>query len=380
MGEDERRTAERDDDASPLELFFDLAFVVALALLTKTFVKDLSWHGAAEVAVLLVALYAVWSATTFAAMLPEVRRTAAQWVVIAVMLLVLLMAAAIDEAWKEGPLWFVVPYLACRAGHAVATVALNPEPGSRAYQAGALAWIVASAPLWLIGASGEGDTRLVLWAVAAALDLVGAWWAHPVPRRLRRDDDLSFDADRLVERCRLFLLVVLGETLLTTGLVLAEAPQEAWTVVAGVLAFAVVVALWLLYFGSSDHHVERDLERAGDALRTARRVLAGQVFVAAALVVLAAGLDEVIAHPTEAATGVVVLTLCGGPVLYLLVQAWYLHLVAGGTPAKRLACAAVLTVACPLLLLVPAVAALGVVAFVLAVQAGVTLRGAGAVG
>lgn len=373
-------TDERDDQASPLELFFDLAFVAALALLTKVFVKDLSWYGAAEALVLLVALYAVWSATTFAAMLPEVRRTSAQWVVIAVMLLVVFMAAALDEAWKDGPLWFLVPYLACRVGHATATVALNPEPASRSYQGAALAWIVASAPFWLAGAFVEGDSRLLLWAGAAALDLVGAWWAHPVPRRMRRDDGLSFDADRLVERCRLFLLLVLGETLLTTGLVLAEAPQEAWTLVAGALAFSCIVSLWLLYFGSSDHHVERDLDRASDALRTARRVLAAQFFVAAGLVALAAGLDDVLAHPTKAASGAVVLLLCGGPVLYLLVQAWYLHLVAGGTPAKRLAGATVIALVCPVLLLLPAVGALGVIAAVLAVEAAVVLRGPGAVG
>jgi len=41
-------------------------------------------------------------------------------------------------------------------------------------------------------------------------DLVGTWLAHPLPRRKLHSEEVPFDADHMLERCRLFLLIALA--------------------------------------------------------------------------------------------------------------------------------------------------------------------------
>ncbi len=76
-----------------------------------------------------------------------------------------------------------------------------------------LVWIVASAPLWVAGAAARSGTRLLWWVVAPAIDLLGTWLAHPIPGRVLHSENIDFDAAHLVERCRLFLIIALGEAL-----------------------------------------------------------------------------------------------------------------------------------------------------------------------
>lgn len=366
-------------EVSPLELLFDLVFILALAQLSHHLLEHLTWRGAAETAILLVAVHTMWASTSFEATLPEARRSHARWLVLVVMLLGLFMNAAISRAWSEAAWWFVVPYLVCQLGHVTVTAWSAPDSMLRAHYVVMLGWTVASAPLWLIGAS-SADHRLWWWGGAAALDLVGAWFSHPVPGRRARDRDVEFDADRLVERCRLFLLIALGETVLTAGTALAEAPLELLSVVTGTFSLVSIIGLWMLYFGSSDHHVDAHLEHSDEPLRTARRVMNSQVIVVGALVALAVGQEEVIAHPEGETPIAVVLLLFGGAVAYALVQVWYLSVVGGGRPQRRLAGAGALVVAGGLALLVPPYLALGLVALVLVSLAGVTLHDPEAVG
>ena len=58
----------RDSDAvSPIELFFDLVFVFAISQLSHHLLQHLTWRGAAETTVLLLAVFSVWAYTTFEA-------------------------------------------------------------------------------------------------------------------------------------------------------------------------------------------------------------------------------------------------------------------------------------------------------------------------
>jgi low temperature requirement protein LtrA len=79
-----------------------------------------------------------------------------------------------------------------------------------------LGWLVASAP-WIVGGVVGGTRRLVWWAIAAVLDMTGTWLAHPIPGRVLRSENIEFDATHLLQRCRLFLLIALGEVVVTTA-------------------------------------------------------------------------------------------------------------------------------------------------------------------
>jgi low temperature requirement protein LtrA len=82
-------------EVTPLELFFDLVFVFAVAQLSHHLLEHPSWRGAAETLVMLLAIFAVWSYTSWAATMIPAHRSRTLWMVLAVMLLGLFMNASV---------------------------------------------------------------------------------------------------------------------------------------------------------------------------------------------------------------------------------------------------------------------------------------------
>jgi low temperature requirement protein LtrA len=99
------------DEVSPLKLFFDVVFVFAVAQLSHHLLEHLTWRGAAETLVMLIAVFGVWSYTSFEATLLNVGRSQTQWMLLAVMLVGLFMNAAVEHAFDTGGWALVVPLL-----------------------------------------------------------------------------------------------------------------------------------------------------------------------------------------------------------------------------------------------------------------------------
>jgi low temperature requirement protein LtrA len=237
----------------------------------------------------------------------------------------------------------------------------------REHYARLLCWILATAPLWITGAVVEAESRLLWWAGAAVIDLVGTWLAHPVPGRALHSENVEFDADHMIERCRLFLLIALGESVLTSGTALAEAPRTLLTLVAGTGALATIIALWALHFAASGRLLDRYVQTTTDPILAARRTVNGLLVSVAGLIAVAVANELVITHPHGQTSVTLSLLLFGGPLLYLLSQTVYLWAVAGRRSLPRLAGIAALVVAGGLSYLLAAYAALGLVATLLLV-------------
>lgn len=149
----------------------------------------------------------------------------------------------------------------------------------------------------------------------------------------------------MIERLRLFLLIALGEVVLTTGAAVAGAEPEPITWFTGTCALIIVIALWSLYFRSSDHLVSRHAEETKDPILAARLAMNGQFVVVGALIAVAVANEKVIAHPHGHADAAVVWLLFGGAATYLVVQVWYLKFVTGRVPLLRTAGIATLVLA-----------------------------------
>jgi low temperature requirement protein LtrA len=370
------QSAEREE-VSPLELFFDLVFVFAVSQLSTHLRQHLTWRGAAETAVILAAVFDVWSYTSFEATLIHVRRSQTQWVLLAVMLGALFMNAVIGHAFDAAACPFVIPFLAIQAGRPIWTIGTAPTRMLREHYLAMLGWIVASAPLWIAGAGVAPGPRLLWWAIAAGIDLVGTWLAHPVPGRVLRSENVAFDAGHLVERCRLFLIIALGEAVLTTGTAIAAAPTRPMTILTGTCALGTAVALWALYFAGSDHLVNRHVEGTTDPILAGRLTINGEGVVVAGLIALAVGNQLVITHPHGETAVSLSLLLFGGPLLYLLVQTGYLWTVTRTPSYPRLEGLAALVVAGGLSRFLPPFASLGLLATLLAILVVAVLRGEG---
>jgi low temperature requirement protein LtrA len=109
-----------------------------------------------------------------------------------------------------------------------------------------LLWLIAVTPIWILGAVVAPDARLLWWGLAVGIDTIGRWLAHPIPGRRLQSEDIPFDADHMLEGCRPFLLIALGETVFTIGSAIATASITLMTLVTGSFALVGTVALWAL--------------------------------------------------------------------------------------------------------------------------------------
>jgi low temperature requirement protein LtrA len=117
----------------------------------------------------------------------------------------------------------------------------------------------------------EGRARYLLWGLALTMNygapLIGYW----VPGLgSSRTQEWAIQGPHLAERCRLFIIIALGESLLATGTAFGESEASAAATAALVVAFVGSVALWWVYFHDSAERASRVLAAAADPGRTAR--------------------------------------------------------------------------------------------------------------
>ncbi|MET7511668.1 low temperature requirement protein A [Streptomyces albidoflavus] len=326
---------------SPLELFFDLVFIFAFSQLAHHLVDHLTWRGAAETMVLLVGVCGTWAFTSFEATLLDISLPRTRLAVVIVMGLGLFMNVAISRAFTTAPWDFVVPLLAILVGMLVLGATAAPTVSMRHHYQRGLVWTAVAVPLWVTGAAVPPDTRLWWWGAAALVDLTGAWLAHPLPGSVLRSAHLDFDAVHMLERLRLFLILMLGETILTIGRTMSEATIDLPTVAAFVGIFVTLVCLWAAYFGGGEDIVAAHIHATADRIRSVRLGLNATYCTLASLIAVAAASELIISHPLHQTSAALALLLFGGPFFYLLSQAWYFRVTAGHAWVERLvACVA----------------------------------------
>lgn len=318
---------ERKYEVTPLELFFDLVFVFAVSQLSSHLLTHLSWRGAAETLVMLLAIFAVWFTTSWSATIIRADQSRTRWLVLAVMLLGLFMNASVTRAFTTSGWAFVFPLVLIQLGRTVWTLVNSTDAVLREHYFRTLLWVIATTPLWVAGAAMSPEARVLWWALAAGIDQIGRWLAHPIPGRRLRSENVEFDADHMLERCRLFLLIALGETVFTTGTAIAAAPTTLMTLITGTFALAGTVALWALSFGRSHRLILRHLGKTSDPIRASRHAVNALTVMVAGLITVAVANREVIAHPQGQTSFALSLLLGGGPILFLAAQGWYLWAV-----------------------------------------------------
>jgi low temperature requirement protein LtrA len=318
---------EHEYQVTPLELFFDLVFVFAVSQLSSHLLTNLSWRGATETLVMMLAILTVWSYTSWAATMIRADRSRTRWMVLAVMLLGLFMNASATRAFTTSGWAFVTPLLLIQLGRTIWTIVNSPDAVYREHYFRVLLWFIATTPLWMAGAAANAEARLLWWALAAGLELIGTWAAHPIPGRRLQSVNVAFDADHMLERCRLFLIIALGETVLTTGTAIAGPSMTLMTLVTGTFALAGTVALWALSFGRSHRLILRHLEETSDPIRASRYAVNALMVMVAGLIAVAVANEEVIGHPHGQTSLALGLLLGGGPILFLAAQGWYLWAV-----------------------------------------------------
>jgi low temperature requirement protein LtrA len=300
-------------------------------------------------------------------------QTSVRLVLFGIMFGSLVLAAELPRAFGSRGLLVAVTFVVMQVGRAIFTaVVLRGHELRLTFQRVAV-WSSGSGAVLLGGAFVHGHWREALWAIAVALDQVGAavgFWLPWLGRSLTRDWTIS--GAHFAERCQAFVLIALGESIVVTGATFSglASPTHA-EIAAFVVAFAGSVGLWWIYFDRAADDSSRVIAKSDDPGRLGRSAFHWVHPVIIFGIIVAAAADEVVlARPHERTTTATAWLILGGIAVYLFGHAVFKAIVWHITAWSRLAGVVVLALLFPL---APHVSRLGLGALTLLVIGGVAV-------
>ncbi|MEU8253112.1 low temperature requirement protein A [Micromonospora inaquosa] len=303
-------------NASFLELFFDLAFVLALSQLAGHLLHDLTLVGALHTALLLTGVWWIWVTTTWFADWYDPESPPVRWLLVGAALGSLLAGVAIPQAMDGRGLLFAGAYVSVHIARGVVTAfSLRGHPRQRRALR-ILCWFSVSAVPWLAGGFLP-EWRTLLWLLALAIDLTGPRFGWPTPWMGRvGPQELHLAGEHFAERYQQIMIIALGELVLVAGLSYAGTDLALPQTATFLLVFATAVLIGLLYVTPAGQRLGPAIEHA-DPSRLG--VITGylHLVMVAGLVVTAVGAELSIAHPLRVGDTTAVLVILSGPALFL---------------------------------------------------------------
>jgi low temperature requirement protein LtrA len=316
----ERRPHEHNR-VTTVELFFDLVFVFAITQISHFLLAHFTPPGALEAAILMLAVWWVWVFTAWITNWLDPEQTAVRLMLFALMIAGLLLSTSIPKAFEGRGLAFALAYAAMQVGRSAFFLWSVPksEVGHHQNFIRILTWLSASAIFWIAGGIADGEIRIGLWLVALLIEYAGPAMRFRIPvLGASSTADWIVEGGHMAERAAGFIIIALGESVVVTGATFADA---AWTVssIAAMLAALVgAIAMWWVYFHIGAEAGSQHISKAVDAGRIARLAYTYlHLPIVAGIVVSAVGDELLLAHPDGHSGIREILSLIGGPLLYL---------------------------------------------------------------
>jgi low temperature requirement protein LtrA len=216
-----------------------------------------------------------------------------------------------------------------------------------------LVWLATSAPFWIAGGLAHDGLRAALWIVALGIEYCGPLAFFYVPGLGRSSTaDWKVDASHMAERCSLFVIIALGESILVTGTTAAAELANTATVCAFVVAFLGSVAMWWIYFNIGAERGSHRIAHSDDPGRMARAVYTYfHIPIIAGIVVCAVADEMTIAHPSGHLDLAGAFVMIGGPALYLFGNVFFKRASAKYYPLSHLVGLILLAILAPFAML-----------------------------
>jgi low temperature requirement protein LtrA len=194
-----------------------------------------------------------------------------------------------------------------------------------------------SGVLWIIGGLQEGEARYVLWALALAVEYAGPVVGFYTPGLSRSTtEEWTVEGGHVAERCQLFVILALGESILVTGTTFGEIETSVATVAAFVVAFLGSAALWWIYFARAAEAAREVFASSEDPGRIARSAYTYfHLPMIAGIIAVAAADEFIVGHPGDRGTTASVALTIGGTALFVAGQAFFKWAVFGLLPWSR---------------------------------------------
>jgi low temperature requirement protein LtrA len=351
---------EQEQRVTPLELFFDLVFVFALTQVTTFLWDDPTWHGLSRGLLILAALWWAWSGYAWLTNTFDPNEDAVWAAMLVAMAAMFVAALVVPTAFGKHAVLFGVAFLIVHLMHvALFSLAARGDPDLLPAILRLARSALVGAALILAAGFVHGQLRPLLWLIALLVGFFGpliggtsGWRVQPA---------------HFVERHGLIVIIALGESLIAIGLGARGTAIVASVIIAALLGLLVATSFWLAYF---DFFAIRARQLLADRRGRERIALARDAYtylhlpMVAGIVLSAFAMRETVAHVHHELATVPALALCGGSAVYLFAYAVIRLRVVRTVGGGRLVAAIAFAILFPLALIVPAIAAVGLVASV----------------
>ncbi|WP_035602441.1 low temperature requirement protein A [Haloferula sp. BvORR071] len=334
-----------------VELFFDLVFVFAVTQLSHALIGHFSPLGALQTAMLLLAVWWVWIFTTWVTNWLDPEKLPVRLALLVLMTLGLVLSAAIPAAFTSRGIAFARAYVTMQVGRSLFFLwAVRGDPNlTRNFQR-ILCWFSSSAILWLAGAFAEPTTRMICWGGALVIEYISPSLGFPVPGLGRSaSTEWKVSGHHIAERCGLFIIIALGESILVAGATFSELVWNAAVISAFVASLAGSIAMWWLYFDSASDFGTHRIAKSENPGQLARLAYTYLHLIPVAGIILSAVADEfVLAHPSGHSELPTIIAVLGGNMLYLFGSVLFKRAIAGHTSRAHLLAIVLLAALFPL--------------------------------
>ncbi len=353
-----RREEER---VTPLELFFDLVFVLALTQSTALMAADPTWGGLARGLLVLAVLWWSWVGYAWLTSVVDPEEGAVRIAIFAAMAAFLVAALSVPGAFGDDALTFACAYAIVRSAHIwLFTIASRDDPELRRSVIGLGVGTGVGVTLLICASFTDGWLQGAIWVLALVLDL-----GEPY---LFGSRGWQLSPGHFAERHGLIVIIALGESIVAIG-VGSNAVVDVGVVVASVLGIAIAAALWWLYFDVVVWLAEgrlTDAKPGREQNELARDAYSYLHFpMVAGIVLLAFGLKKTIDHVGDPLDAVPAVGLVGGIVVYLLAHVAFRWRLVHTLSRQRLAAAVLALGLYPLAVELPALLTLALAAALL---------------
>jgi low temperature requirement protein LtrA len=357
------RAVLRDEErVTPLELFFDLVFVLAITQCTAFMAKHPTWGGIARGLLVLGVLWWCWVGYAWLTSVVDPEEGGVRIAIFAAMAALLVSALCVPNVFGYTGLIFAISYGFARYLQVVLLYIAGR--GNRSLRHSVITGLVFSTAISIailvVASQTSGDLRVALWAAALLFDMAGpfffgveGWMLVPA---------------HFAERHGLIVLIAIGESIVAVGAG-ANAHVDGGVVTAAVLGVAVAAALWWLYFDVVVIVATRRLARLPPGREQNSMARDSYSFLhlpmVAGIVLVALGMKKTLGHVDHHLTTVPAAALYGGMALYLLAHVAFRYRNIGSVNKRRLGVAILLIALIPLVTHIDALAALAVMGVIL---------------
>lgn len=305
-----------------VELLFDLVFVFAITQISHLLIKQFSLATAAQAVLLLLAVWWVWIFTAWVTNWLDPERLPVRALLLMLTVVGLLLSAAIPQAFGSRGLVFAGAYVFMQVGRTAFVVWAVRRESSRmvpTFQR-ILAWLALAGVFWVAGGLVEGSARWALWILAIALELISpsvGFWFPGLGRSATTD--WTVEGGHMAERCALFVLIALGESVLVTGTTFAGLTWTNAIIAAFLASLLGSIAMWWLYFDTAADAGGERMSHSHNPGRLARLAYTYiHILLVAGIVVSAVGDEFTLMHPTGHTDAKTAISVLGGTAIYLV--------------------------------------------------------------